>query len=135
MKRWVRAMMLLSVLVGCGGCVAAAVGAAAGAGAGVGTYSYIKGELEATYSVPIEEVWPHTVAALEGLQLHIDNKQMDSLGGRVEARRADGTPVMVRLKPVGERSTTVGVRVGTFGSQKKSQRIHDAIQKQLSGSA
>ena len=63
MKYVVYAVLLLSVLVSCGGCVAAAVGAAAGAGAGVGTYSYIKGELDATYSIPIEEIWPHSVAA------------------------------------------------------------------------
>jgi hypothetical protein len=128
-------MMLLGVLVGCSGCVAASVGAAAGAGAGVGTYSYIKGELEATYSVPIEEIWPHSVAALEALHLHIDTKQMDSLGGRIEARRADGTPVKVRLKPIGQRSTEIGIRIGTFGNREQSERIHNTIQKQLSGSA
>lgn len=135
MKQFVYALMLLGVLVGCSGCVAATVGAAAGAGAGVGTYSYLKGELEATYSVPIEEIWPHSVAALETLQLHIDNKHMDSLGGRIEARRADGTPVQVRLKPVGQRSTEIGIRVGTFGSREQSERIHNTIQKQLGGSA
>lgn len=129
MRQAMYAMICLSLLVG--GCVTANIGAGSGNGAGAGSYSYITGEMQATYSMPIEELWSHTVTAMEGLRLYIDSKYMDSLGARIDARRADGTPVKVQLKPAGERSTTVDVRVGTFGSREKSERIHTAIQKQL----
>jgi hypothetical protein len=129
MKRLTYALFGLGLLLVGSGCVATAVGV--GAGAGVGTYMYIKGELRATYNVPLEQIWPKTLAAMRDLKLTIDRKQMDALGGTIDARRADGTPVKVKLKPEGDRSTTISVRVGTFGSKEKSKRIHRAIQKQL----
>lgn len=131
MKRFAYALFGLSLLVLCSGCVAAAVGA--GVGAGVGTYAYIKGELKATYSTPLSQIWPKTLEAMQDLQLTVDLKQMDALGGKIDARRADGTKVKVRLKPVSEYSTSISVRVGTFGSKEKSELIHRAIQKRLGG--
>lgn len=132
MKRVAHALVGLSLLVICSGCVAAAVGA--GAGAGAGTYAYIKGELQATYGTPIEQIWPKTLEALHDLKLTIDRQHMDALGGIIEGRRADGTPFTVQLKPVGERSTTIGVRIGTFGSKSKSELIHRAIHSRIAGS-
>ncbi|MGQ4807373.1 hypothetical protein NKDENANG_00721 [Candidatus Entotheonellaceae bacterium PAL068K] len=128
MRRVNYILLGLSLLVLCGGCVAAAVGV----GAGAGTYSYIKGELQAIYSTQIERLWPLTLTAMQDLKLTVDSKQMDALGGTIEARRADGTPVKVHLKPTGKHSTRIGVRVGIiFGSRKKSERIHNAIKKRL----
>ena len=130
MRRMTCILLGLGLVVICGGCVAATVGS--GAGAGVGTYSYVTGELQATYSTSIERLWPASLAAMQDLKLTVDRQQMDALGGIIEARRADGTPVKVHLKPAGELSTRVGVRVGTsFGSQEKSERIHRAIAKRL----
>ena len=130
MRRVNYILLGLSLLVLCGGCVAAAVGV--GAGASVGTYSYIKGELQAIYSTPIKRLWPLALTAMQDLRLTVDSKHMDALGGTIEARRADGTPVKVHLKPTSEHSTRIGVRVGTiFGSRVKSERIHNAIKKRL----
>ena len=129
MKRFVYALWGLSLLVIYSGCVATAVGT--GGGAGVGTYHYATGELRVLYSVPIEKMWPRVLAALQDLQLTVDSKFMDALGGEIEARRDDGTPVRVQLKPAGRNSTTVDVRVGTFGSKEKSERIHYTIQQRL----
>jgi hypothetical protein len=129
MKRFVYALWGLSLLVIYSGCVATAVGT--GGGAGVGTYNYATGELRVLYSVPIEKMWPRVLAALQDLQLTVDSKFMDALGGEIEARRDDGTPVRVQLKPAGRNSTTVDVRVGTFGSKEKSERIHYTIQQRL----
>ena len=131
MKRVAHALVGLSLLVICAGCVAVAVGA--GAGAGVGTYAYIKGELRATYDTPIDQSWPKTLAAMQDLKLTIDRQQMDALGGIIEGRRADGTPVKVQLKPAGEHSTTISVRVGIIGSKSKSEIIHRAIQRRVEG--
>ncbi len=129
MKRTMFAIVLLSLLVVLGGCVAAAVGV--GTAAGVGTYSFIQGDLKVTYSVKLDQAWPAALAAMDNLKLAIDVQQMDGLGGAIKAKRADGTPVKVRLKPLGEYSTSIGVRIGHLGSKAKSERVHDAIRRQL----
>ncbi|GIX46490.1 MAG: hypothetical protein KatS3mg131_0701 [Candidatus Tectimicrobiota bacterium] len=129
MKRSAWGVLALAILAG--GCVPTAVGV--GAGAGVGTYTYVTGELKATYTLTIDQVWPAALEAMEKLRLRVEKQHMDALGGEILAYRADGTPVKVQLKPLGERSTVVGVRVGFFGSRKKSQLIHTAIQEALQG--
>jgi hypothetical protein len=68
---------------------------------------------------------------LNSLDLVVGSKHVDALGGTIEARRGDGTPVKVRFKAEGERVTTIGVRVGTFGSRKASEQVHHAIRKQI----
>jgi hypothetical protein len=129
MKHVLYALVGMGLLVACSGCVAAAVGA--GAGAAVGTYSYIKGDLQATYEVSLERLWPPTLAAMRDLRLTIDSERRDALGGVIEAWRVDGTPVTVRLKPEAANVTVVSVRVGTFGSREKSAIIHNAIREHL----
>src|SRR5687767_12149635 len=95
MKQLLYAILGRSVLALCSGCVAATV---AGAGAGIGVYSYIQGELQATYKVPIEKAWPKTLAAMDELKLTVDRQLIDHLGGEIDARRVDGAAVKVRLK-------------------------------------
>jgi hypothetical protein len=130
MQRFVYALWGLSLLVTSSGCVATGVGT--GGGAGVGTYNYATGELRVLYSVPIDKLWPRILAAMQDLQLTVDSKFMDALGGEIEARRNDGTPVRVQLKPTGSNSTTVDVRVGSpIGSKEKAERVHSTIQQQL----
>jgi hypothetical protein len=108
--------------------VAAAV---VGAGAGVGAYAYIQGELQATYNTPMQQVWPEALAAMDELKLTVDRQFIDEIGGEIDARRVDGTVVKVRLKPAGDHSTTVGVRVGTIGNRDHAERVHHIIQQQL----
>jgi len=96
-----------------------------------GTYSYITRDLEVIYGVSLADVWPHTLAAMESLQLHIDTQHLDGLGGDIAARRADGTPVWVRLKPKGEYSTSISVQVGNLGDREQSERIQRTIRKLL----
>ena len=116
----------LSVLALCSGCVAATV---AGAGAGVGVYSYIQGELQATYKVPIEKAWPKTLAAMDELKLTVDRQLIDHLGGEIDARRVDGTRSGFASRPLTIKRPSV--RVGNFGNRQHSERVHEIIQKQL----
>jgi hypothetical protein len=123
MKHCLYALWGLAILALCGGCAVARTGA--------DTYAYIQGELQATYSVPIEQIWPKTLAALAELKLTVDRQLLDHIGGEIDARRVDGTVIKVRLKSAGEHSTTIGVRVGAFGNRDHAERIHDIIKKQL----
>jgi hypothetical protein len=79
----------------------------------------------------MDVAWQATLGALEDLELQTYTKNLDGLGGRIEALRADKTKVHIRLKPVSDRSTRIGVRVGTFGSREISNRIHEAIRTRL----
>ncbi len=129
MKRYPYSLLFLGLLVSCSGCVVAAV--VAGAGAGVGTYSYMNRELTATYNEPLKEMWPKTLSAVKKLQLTFRKKEIDALGGTIEARRSDTTLIKIRLTPVGEGDTAIGVRVGTWGDREKSELVHNAIRKEL----
>jgi hypothetical protein len=123
MKRCWYALWGLAILALCSGCAAARAGA--------GAYDYIQGELQVTYSVPIEQIWPKTLAAMAELKLTVDRQLLDHIGGEIDARRVDGTVIKIRLKSAGDYSTTVGVRVGAFGNREHAERIHDIIKKQL----
>jgi hypothetical protein len=129
MRRYLYALVGLSLLASLGGCATTAVGG--GSTAMVGTYSYFTRELEVVYGIPLADIWPRTLAAVESLQLHIDQQRVDGLGGDIAARRADGTAVQVHLKNVGDHSTGISVRVGFFGDREQSERVQRAIRQQL----
>jgi hypothetical protein len=130
-QRVVYTLMGVGVLIMIGGCAATTVGV--GASAVPGKYVYITGELQATYGIPIDQLWPKTLAVLQELRLTVDATHRDTQSGEIEARRADGTPVQVRLKAVGEHSTTLGIRVGTLGNREHAEYVHRTLQAQLAG--
>ena len=129
MRRYLYALLGLSLCASLGGCYTTTVGG--GSSVTAGTYSYITRDLEVLYGIPLADVWPRALAAVESLQLHIDKQHIDGLGGDIQARRADRTKVQVQLKPKGEYSTSVSVRVGNLGDREQSERIHRTIRKQL----
>lgn len=129
MRRYLYALLGMSLLASINGCVTTAVGG--GPNAAAGTYSYLSRTLEVIYGIPLADVWPRALAAIESLQLHIDRQRIDGLGGEIQARRPDGTTVHVDLKPIGDHSTSVMVRVGTFGDREMSERVQRTIRQQV----
>jgi len=129
MRRYLYALLGLSLCASLGGCATTAVGG--GSSAMAGTYSYVTRELEVVYGVPLADMWSRTLAAVESLQLHIDRQHIDGLGGEIQARRPDGTKVEVYLKPSGDHSTSVSVRVGTLGDREMSERVQRTIRQQV----
>lgn len=129
MRRPTSLILLLSLVMVCGSCVKVDVGS--GAGAGVGVYSYLNGELKAVYAMPIQTIWPHVLTAMDRHQLTIDHRSVDGLGGLINLRRVDGTPITVRLAPTPEDGTLIRVRVGPLGNKEESLRIHQIIQREL----
>lgn len=123
------AVMGWGMVLWLGGCVNTTVGM--GSTAVPGKYVYLTGELQATYSLPLEQMWPTTLSAMNHLRLTLDGQYRDSTEGELEGRRADGTPFKVRLKPVGQHSTTIGIRVGFPGNREQAEFFHRAIQLQL----
>ncbi|HSX82321.1 MAG TPA: DUF3568 family protein [Candidatus Saccharimonadia bacterium] len=129
MRRYLYALLGMSLLASVSGCVTTAVGG--GPNVTTGTYSYFTRELEVIYGIPLADVWPRVLAAVESLQLHIDRQTIDGLGGEIQARRADGTKVRVDLKPSGNHSTSVSVRVGDMGDREMSERVQRTIREQV----
>ena len=129
MRRYLCALLGMSLLASVSGCVTTAVGG--GPNVTAGTYSYLTRELEVIYGIPLADVWPRALAAVESLQLHIDRQLIDGLGGEIQARRADGTSVRVHLKPTGDHSTSVSVRVGGLGDREMSERVQRTIRQQV----
>lgn len=109
------------------GCTAALV--AGGAAAGIGTYKYIKGELQSTEKVSLDEAYQATEKAMDDLELTITSKQKDAFDGEVIARRATGKKVTIKLKRRSDSVTEIKIRVGTFGDEYISKDILDTMKK------
>lgn len=126
MRRAAVLTLLLSSLFFCNGCFLIL-----GAGAGIGGYSYVKGELSRAYAAGLDPTWSAVQQTLSELALRITDKQKDGLGGTVEAQRADGTRISLRVEPGERGATTVRVRVGVFGDRKASEDILSRIARNL----
>ena len=129
MRRYLSALLGMSLLASVSGCATTAVGG--GPNVTAGTYYYLSRNLEVIYGVPLADAWPRVLAAVEGLQLHIDRQRIDGLGGEIQARRPDGTQVEVYLKPSGDHSTSISVRVGFWGDREMSERVQRNIRQQI----
>jgi len=129
MRRYLSALLGMSLLASVSGCATTAVGG--GPNVTAGTYYYLSRNLEVIYGVPLADAWPRVLAAVEGLQLHIDRQRIDGLGGEIQARRPDGTQVQVDLKPSGDHSTSISVRVGFWGDREMSERVQRNIRQQI----
>ena len=115
------------ILQGCGALVAGGAGAAAGGGA----VAYVRGESQATYPASMDRTWGATMGALQDVKLKVTEAQRDGAQGTIKATQADDTNVTVNLEPAGPGTTTVKIRVGTFGDEEASKAIHNRIASRL----
>jgi hypothetical protein len=127
MKRVVMLLVLMLSLTGLWGCELALIGV--GAGIGAGTYKFIEGKLVRQYPVEYAKAWDATNTALANLQISISGTLNEGVKGEIEAVRKDGIKIYISLKDMGQKVTSIGVRVGTFGDRTESERIHDEIAK------
>jgi hypothetical protein len=124
--------ILCCFLIGLSACSRkwAVIGAAAAA-VGAGTYYYVKGDLKRNYEAPMDKTWEATVKSVEELKLTIESQKHDGLSGVITGKTADEKSFEINLKRLGENSTEVGIRIGTFGDRAKSEAIHDKILSKL----
>jgi len=111
------------------GCLLLAVGA--GAGAGAATVAYVKGELKTTYAASLNRTWDATLSALKDLRINVYSTKKDAIEGDIEATKTDGTKVKINLEPAGPDTTSVRIRVGTFGDEEVSRVINRQIASRL----
>jgi hypothetical protein len=113
------------------GCAAALI--TGGAAAGAGAVAYVQGELSQVHGATFDRTWAASVAAMKQMEFKGVTDKRDSLGGTIEARRADDTAVTVKVEPAGPDATRVKVRIGTFGDRPASEAIQTHIAKNLGG--
>jgi len=127
-SRWLRRVgpILLLLLGGAlQGCPLILIGGgAAGGGAGV---AYAKGELEQVHAAPYDKVWGATLSALRTLNITVSETQKDQISAKAIGTRSDKTSVVVSVLPVTKDTTSVRVRIGTFGDRPASEQIQGEI--------
>ena len=104
---------------------------AAAAAVGTGAYFYIKGDLKRNYEAPMDKTWDATIKSVEELKLTTESTEHDAFNGVIKGKMADGKSFTINVKRLGENSTEVGVRIGTFGDRARSEAIHDKIHSKL----
>ncbi len=125
MKKRVRLISLMYALLFLYGCAAVWLGV--GAGTGIGAYKWYEGNLVRNYSLSYLKAWDITNTALANLKISITDSIDEGTKGTIKGMRSDGTKVVVKLKDIGPKVTSIGVRVGLLGNQKDAERIHDEI--------
>jgi len=121
-------VLLLTISLLAGGCVAIVAGVAGGAAGAI----YVRGEAKVAFPHDVETVFNAAVAALEqDLKIPIESKAYDVTNGRIDARRADDNKVKVRLKLIGANVTEVRVRVGTVGDKSWSEIFLEKLESRL----
>jgi hypothetical protein len=122
-------LLIVSILPGNIGCGVALL--AGGAAAGAGSYAYVTGELKATEAVSLENAYQAAQQAMSELEFTVTNKQKDAFYAEVNARRASGKKIKVKLDKESNSVTRIRIRVGTFGDESMSHQILERIKKHI----
>ena len=108
------------------GCLVAA--AAAGTGA---TVAYVRGDTETTLPGHPKEVTAASEAAAKDMKLTVTQSTSSGLDGKMVARTASDTPVVVTVKSEGPDSSHVTIRVGRFGDDVMQNQVLEKIRENL----
>ena len=108
-----------AVIAGIIGCAPAIVSTDAG------VYQNVK--LYAMSSKDMDSVYAATLAAMDKLQLRVNDKMKDVFSAKVIAKSADGKIISVTIKPEAGNKTSYDIKVGAFGNEEMSQKIYDEI--------
>ena len=108
------------------GCMLAVVGLGA-----AGTIAYVRGDLQATESEPMDVVYDASLKALEELDLHVTSKSKDALVAQIVTFDAQDKKIKIKLKAATDTTTKLSIRIGTFGSETKSRMIYQKIRDNL----
>ena len=119
-------MLLLTLAVCLSGCLLAAVGAGA-----AGTVAYAKGDLEAIRPEGITDVYEAARKAVEQLEYSTTESRKDATSALVVARDSQDDKITIKLKATPEGPTAISIRIGTWGSERRSNIVYDKIKDNL----
>jgi hypothetical protein len=108
------------------------VGTALGGGAGIGATKYMRGEMESSYAANMDTTWMACQKALKEVGIEINGSiQERPIHWMLQGRAKGGEKVRVTLDALSNKVTRVSVRIGIFGDEQISKKIHDAISRRL----
>ena len=107
---------------------------AAGAGAGAGV-AYVRGDTETVLTGTPKQVTAAGEAAAKEMALALISSDVTGLDGKVVARTAGDTPVVVTVRAQGPESSRVSIRVGRFGDEAMQNSVLDKIRRNLETTA
>lgn len=119
--------MVLPLAVLCAGCVPLVIGAAGGVAGAV----YVMGKLKDEVPWDVPTVHRALLEGFKDLGLTPTEDRADTLSAHTEAAFADGDQVWVTLDAGPESKTTVTIRVGVIGHERRARAIHDAMRQHL----
>jgi outer membrane protein OmpA-like peptidoglycan-associated protein len=124
-------LLMLFCFFGIYGCTAAMNGT--GADTEVEIYSYLTGMLTRTYESEYHQTVQAARNTLENLKIPITDTIADGLKTEFKARRADETPVAIKIVLIDQDHTQVSVSTGTVGvyDRRVSEQIQSYIAKAL----
>ena len=124
MKKLLITMVCVGLLMGCKTAVVTPEGTDA-------EYSPAEGVLRSYLDGSVPDVVNATNTALEDLELVGIDSTVDKLKGKITARMAVGTKVSIWLEAVDFDTTSIKIKVGTFGDRSVSLQILRNIEKHL----
>lgn len=86
--------------------------------------------IDRQYGRNATDTWDAAMAAVKAFDLKVDSSPHDSLGGEIQAHRASGDKVLVKVKGLNDRTTNVSVRVEP-GNRNMAEMIHEKIADKL----
>lgn len=125
-QKVILAILYVGAAVTLSGCILAAVGAGA-----AGTVAYVKGDLEVMEAKNLDTVYAASKKALEDLELSVIQDNKDKMGATLVSRDSQDKKVTIKLTAVGDESTEISIRLGTFGNEAKAAMIYNKIKENL----
>jgi outer membrane protein OmpA-like peptidoglycan-associated protein len=116
------------------GCAIAVIGIGA---AGAGAFAYFNGKLTKTYKSEYHDTVRASSATLQELKIPKTETIADALKTQINAKRVDGTPIVIEIIRIEKNLTQVSVRTGSLGVWDKriSEQIHHYINQNLNRSS
>lgn len=131
MKDFITAVSMGLALASVGlmqGCFMALMAGAVG-GAAYGTAKYAGNTLVVDHAGSLDRTWDAAGTALAELRMPAAASKRDAAGGRLEARNAQGQPVIVELRRKSDRVTQIRISVGTFDSTDNRSAAQQVYEK------
>ena len=125
-KRLLWTAFLIPALLLIAGCDTALTVGAKTIGIRSGEFIYTDGYLRATYTFPIDRVWPACEKTLTGMKA-IDVERIRKISQGTFTAMIHDEKVRISVDYVEKEITAVSIMVGTAGNNLASQLIHDRL--------
>jgi hypothetical protein len=113
-------------LAGTSGCIVVAAGAA-----GAGTYAYVSGELDVPLGSPYDHVVRASEISVDKLLFAKVSEKKDALTCVIVARTSEDQKVVVTVSKDSDTSSTVKIRIGLLGDERKSKALLEKLEAEL----